>query len=1073
GVVRALDAGGPSREQLELLLELAALFAAPSLPPSELVRCEPAVWRRHDEVLTALVATGRRRDELWAPLAERWRRELLALDLDALASAYRGAAESFFLLRWWRLRRPRRELAAVAADGAVLGRPTGVRDHLLRALDVRAEEHRLAAADAATTTLLGRTWNDGLADWERIVAWTAWVRDARRIALALVPGALQPSAAILAGIAAQLDGLADGAAELPRQLGTLRSTHDEFRAALDVARSLLELDVDEAFGAGDAPDHLDSVAARVRRWLGDVPRLREQCAYARAAADATELGAGPLVAEHAAGRLATTELPAAFERTFLESWLDAVGAAEPELAMFRGTDHERAIERFRELDRRAIELAAEVIVARLAARLPRLRDTQVSSSELGILERELKKQRRHKPVRRLLAEIPGLLRRLAPCVLMSPLSVAQFLGRSGARFDLVVFDEASQIPMWDAVGAIGRGDSVIVVGDSRQLPPTSFFQRLDQGDDVGDDELPEDLESVLDECGAAGLPRMYLDWHYRSRHESLIAFSNHHYYDDRLLTFPAPQQAVAGIGVSFEFVQGVYDRGTSQQNRIEAERLVEDVLRRLRDETLAQRSIGIVTFGRAQQVLIEDLLDRARATDPAIEPFFTAVEEPVFVKNLENVQGDERDTILFSICYGPDAAGKVYENYGPLNQQGGERRLNVAVTRARRELVVFSSLRADQVATRTAAVGARHLRAFLDYAERGQVALAAAIAADPSGAVESPFEAAVRDALLRRGHELHAQVGCSGYRIDLCIVDPEAPGSYLLGVECDGATYHAAATARDRDRIRAGVLRGLGWRLHRVWSMDFWQDPEGEIARIEAALAAAVAERRAARDAQPPRIATGAAVATPVPTPLPGSDRAREPVKEPAAEPAAAEDPFGPRPYVAADLRSVDRPDDFHEKASWTRVRSQIEEVLAIEAPIAFDRLAKTVATAWGVTRVTERVRARVRAALPGETCELDGVLHVSIERAERFRGFRVPSGDATSERPAEDLPLIEVVNAMSWLLRQHHALSADDLARETARCFGINRLGTVVRGVMDSGLERLVAAELAVRDGDTVRLPD
>ncbi|MCA9579894.1 MAG: DNA2/NAM7 family helicase, partial [Myxococcales bacterium] len=212
----------------------------------------------------------------------------------------------------------------------------------------------------------------------------------------------------------------------------------------------------------------------------------------------------------------------------------------PQLARFRGQDHAAAIERFAELDRQSIRLAAKVVVARLAAELPQLRSTNVGTSELGVLERELKKQRRHKPVRRLLHEIRGLWPRLSPCVLMSPLSVAQFLSREAHRFDLVVFDEASQIPMWDAVGAIGRGRSLIVVGDSKQLPPTSFFQRAAQDDEAGEGDVPEDLESVLDECAAAGLPRQSLDWHYRSRHESLIAFSNHHYYQNRLLTFPSP-----------------------------------------------------------------------------------------------------------------------------------------------------------------------------------------------------------------------------------------------------------------------------------------------------------------------------------------------------------------------------------------------------------------------------------------------------------------------------------------------------------------------------------------------------
>lgn len=1097
------DGAGPSRDQLELLRELAERFTAALLPTAAMLRAPD--WPRLAAELREVCAIATRRQKLWAPLAERWSLDLVRrpdLDLPALAVRYRRWADTMFLLRWWHLRAAKRQLLPLATAG--FGRPLEVRADLERAVSVQQEHARLVERWDVTDVLEPRFRSRAEADWESlepVAAQVDWVDDVRRLVLKLETDALQPDAAVLAALADQLDALRGGAEVLTRRLGALRTTRDEFEAALGAAQSMLALDHDEAFGPSDAPGHVGNVVARTRRWLADVPQLREQCAYARAVAAMTEFGAAPLAAAHSVGELPAEDLEPAFERTFLEAWLDRIHAQHPDLAMFRGSDHERTVREFRELDRRAIEMAAEVVVARLASRLPRLRDTTVSSSELGILEREIKKQRRHKPVRRLLAEIPGLLARVAPCVLMSPLSVAQFLGRSDMRFDLVVFDEASQIPMWDAVGAIGRGDSLVVVGDSRQLPPTSFFQRLDQGDDLEDDELPDDLESVLDECGAAGLPRMFLDWHYRSRHESLIAFSNHHYYGNRLLTFPAPEPATAGLGVRFVKVDGIYDRGGSQTNRVEAERLVAEVLERLRDPARAQRTIGIVTFSRAQQVLIEDLLDRARADHPEIEPFFSAAEEPLFVKNLENVQGDERDTILFSICYGPDAAGKIYENYGPLNQQGGERRLNVAVTRARRELVVFSSLRADQVATRTAAIGARHLRAFLDYAERGEPALAAAIAADPSGDVESPFEAAVRDALVAKGYEVHPQVGCSGYRIDLSVVDPEAPGSYLLGIECDGATYHSAATARDRDRIRAAVLRGLGWRLHRVWSTDFWQDPAGELERLEEAIARAQQDRQLRRAAVPAAAEGGdeaarveadgddaaavgdEAVPEPEVDAKPWTDVDREADAEPEAgevigttdvAPAAPPpvDPEGPRPYVVARLEPVGGDPDLYAATSTERVREHVRDVLRAEAPIAFDRLARAVAHAWGVTRLTGKVRRRVRDVLPEDAFERDGIVHESAALADAFVGFRVPESEA-DERPADELPLVEVTNAMRWLLQQHLALLAEDLAREAAKSFGITRLGSVVRGVMEDGLEALVAAGDAERDGEMVRLPD
>ncbi|MGK0434672.1 MAG: very-short-patch-repair endonuclease, partial [Planctomycetota bacterium] len=1082
---------GPSATQLATLLELLRALQAPSLPPAAWLQLSN--WREFDEDLERAIAYGHRRDDLWDQLAPRWRRDLLDLDLGTLAASYRLHAESFVLFRWWRLRAHKQVVAGVAT--ASLPSAVSIRDDLDLALRVRDEERLLQACSVAMQGLAG-DWRDSLADWQGIDRSLQQTREIRQLILRLLPGSLQPDRAVLDAVAQNLLALADGASPLPQLCGTLFTAHDELQAARSQVQNFLELSLPDAFGEDDAPDYLAQVERRAAGWLQHRTSLRDHCAYRRAAETAHQASLTVLVDQHACGALLVHELRPAYERSLYEGWLDLVHRREPSLAMFRGQDHEAAIARFAELDRQSIELGAKVVVARLAAKLPQLRDTQVASSELGVLERELKKQRRHKPVRRLLSEIRGLWPKLSPCVLMSPMSVAQYLSRDAQRFDLVVFDEASQIPMWDAVGAIGRGDSLIVVGDSKQLPPTNFFQRAAEGDDGNDDQIPEDLESVLDECGAAGLPRMHLDWHYRSRHESLIAFSNHYYYQNRLLTFPAPRAASDGAGVRCVRVDGVYDRAGTQQNRIEADALVATVVKRLRNPYQASLSMGIVTFSRAQQTLIEDLLDAERRADPSLEQALLTAAEELFVKNLENVQGDERDVILFSICYGPDAAGKIYENYGPLNQQGGERRLNVAVTRARRELIVFSSVGPEQIANRTQATGARHLRYFLDYAMRGEAALIGAVEHDPSREVDSPFEASVRDELRRRGHEVHCQVGCSGYRIDLAIVDPEAPGRYLIGLECDGATYHSAATARDRDRLRASVLRSLGWQLSRIWSTDYWHDPGRELDRIEGEIElarTALREVDAARiesSVAPPDVAVADAGEAVVDESVIDESEVEAPVSaeatieqsSPASEPQAAgdepapeslpeddaapeqvieapHDPDGPRPYVPAD---VGRSDSDQQMAI---------SVLAVEAPIAFDRLVRTLAGKWDVNRVTDRVRERVRSALPAAAVEDDGVLWNAAEQRGGFRGFRVPRNEQ-EERAIDELPIVEVVSAMAWLLRQHHALASDDLAREAARCFGIQRLGSVVRQVMGRALERLQESGQCERDGETVRLP-
>ena len=398
---------------------------------------------------------------------------------------------------------------------------------------------------------------------------------------------------------------------------------------------------------------------------------------------------------------------------------------------------------------------------------------------------------------------------------MSPLSVAQYLPAE-STFDLVVFDEASQIPVWDAIGVIARAKQCVVVGDPKQMPPTNFFQKGESGDD---EDESEDLESILDECLAAGLHSAYLSWHYRSRHESLISFSNHHYYGDRLCTFPAAK-TTPRLGVAWHFVEnGVYDAKASRTNRAEAEALVDYVFSRLADPTQKRRSAGVVTFSMAQKNLIEDIFEERRAANPKFEDYFADDgEEPFFVKNLENVQGDERDVILFSVGYAKGPDGKFLMNFGPLNRSGGERRLNVAVTRAKEQVVVFASCRGAEIdLNRTQAVGAAHLRAFLEYAERGGVAAAA----DAAERRRDMFADEVASFLSAHGYAVERDVGCSLFRVDVGVKDPARRDGYLAAIECDGDTYASALTARDRDELRSSVLRSLGWNTVHVWSADW------------------------------------------------------------------------------------------------------------------------------------------------------------------------------------------------------------------------------------------------------------
>lgn len=590
---------------------------------------------------------------------------------------------------------------------------------------------------------------------------------------------------------------------------------------------------------------LDQLAQRCTAILCEANRLHAWCAWRKVGKHALDLGLAPLVTAIEKGEIAPGMLRHAFEINYSRWWLNAVVDEEPVIRAFVAAEHEQRIHDFRALDERFTELTRARVRAGLCAALP-TQDGGTRSSEWGILRHEINKKKRHLPLRELIQRIPTALTQLTPCLLMSPLSIAQYLSTDASTFDLVVFDEASQIPVWDAIGAIARGRQVVMVGDPRQLPPTNFFDRAES--EFDEEDVETDLESILDECIGANLPTMNLAWHYRSRHESLIAFSNHRYYGGSLVTFPSP--VTTDHAVSFHHVQGIYERGSARINKPEAKALVADLVKRLKSPGFRESrlTIGVVTFNAEQQALIEDLLDEERRRDPSIEPHFADAElEPVFVKNLESVQGDERDIVYFSITYGPDHAGVVSMNFGPMNRTGGERRLNVAITRARHELRIFSSLRAEQMdLARTQAIGVRDLKHFLDFAEHGVPALATATTGSLGG-FESPFEEAVATALTHQGWELHTQVGVSAFRVDLAVVHPDAKGVYLSGIECDGATYHRAATARDRDKLREQVLRGLGWEILRVWSTDWWIDAAGTLEKIDTDLRRLLEKSRSQR----------------------------------------------------------------------------------------------------------------------------------------------------------------------------------------------------------------------------------
>jgi very-short-patch-repair endonuclease len=798
---------------------------------------------------------------------------------------------------------------------------------------------------------------------------------------------------------------------------------------------------------------LDELIASCTQIVAAEPRLRAWCAWRKVRTQAQALGLAPLVDAVESGDIAPPQALQAFETNYCRWWLNSVVDHEPVIRTFVSVEHEKRIADFRALDRQFTDLTRAWVRATLCAGMPKA-DTVTRTSEWGVLRHEINKKKQHLPLRELMQNIPTALMKLAPCLLMSPLSIAQYLAADASAFDLVVFDEASQIPVWDAIGAMARGKQVVMVGDPKQLPPTSFFDRAESSAD--DEDVESDLESILDECMGANLPTMNLSWHYRSRNESLIAFSNHRYYGGGLVTFPSP--VAEDRAVNFHHVAGVYEKGGARINKPEARALVADIVAKLRTPGFkdAKLTIGVVTFNSEQMNLIEDLLDEERRRDPTLEPYFSELElEPLFVKNLESVQGDERDIIYFSITYGPDLGGAVSMNFGPMNRDGGERRLNVAITRARQELRVFSSLKAEQFdLSRTQAAGVRDLKHFLDFAERGPRALAEGTKGSLGG-FDSPFEEAVAAALASRGWQVHTQIGASSFRIDLGIVHPDAPGIYLCGVECDGATYHRSATARDRDMLREQVLRGLGWEIVRIWSTDWWIDRAGTLDKVHTALEHLLAHSRQRRSELAAREAVDLAAQQAI-------AKARTETENVSAPDVPADEQYASRVTdeqeqvsvpVTSSLAGVVNADKFFDASYDHALAQMVEQIVELDGPIRDTVVARRIARAHGWQRTGARIHERVSSLAASRLRHTEE--EVGVFFWARERGPDVPvlfNGAGEGGRSVDEICMAELVSLARLVIAE--GLAGDHAVAAMAKRLGMHHVRTASRQRLEKAIE-------------------
>ncbi|KIA73932.1 hypothetical protein ANMWB30_11800 [Arthrobacter sp. MWB30] len=788
----------------------------------------------------------------------------------------------------------------------------------------------------------------------------------------------------------------------------------------------------QAFAAGrhgeltEEFDDFGNAGELIAAFRGDTVGQQEWFDYQRAYGDLAKRDLGTAVDFCVEQRLGEHDVPSVVERALLRGWSDAVIQGDERLRPLLATDREALIEEYRTLDRDLVKAATADIIRAANTRRP----VNTTMGEPGVIRREGGKQKKHKPVRELMSLTRNVTPSIKPVFMMSPLAVSQYLP-SDLEFDVVIFDEASQVTPGDAINCIYRGKSLILAGDDKQLPPTSFFERIADDDDEEETDV-KDFQSILELAKASGaFNNLGLRWHYRSRHEDLIAFSNYKFYEGKLVTFPSAHAEGEDVGIEFFHAHGMYRRGGGAYNPAEAAKVAERVI-----EHFTKRpdlSLGVVAFSVAQADAVQDAIDEARMGRRDLDRFFDTDDRlnGFFIRALEQVQGDERDVIIFSVGYGPDEAGKISTNFGALNKDKGWRRLNVGITRARQRVEVVASMHAGQIPPSTNE-NVEYLRAYLDYAEKGPQTLAVPYSStglDP----ESPFEESVIAALQSWGYTVEPQVGAAGFRIDIGVRHPAYPGMFAVGVECDGYQYHSAPAARDRDRLRDQVLTNLGWRLHRIWGTAWYRDRATEENRLRAAVQAAIDAPRGGRTKNTAEI------------------------ERPAVEIQQANisaSPTWTTPYRLAPTRVLPRWVDPGDAGSHLHMVEAIQTLVEHESPIHLDVAFERLRDWWNVGRIGANIRRNVHLAVKRAEVVLDGDF-LMIPEAD-VTSVRTPTGKVS--RRVEQVHLGELSVATVLTIRDVGAITRSEAVQGIARVFGWTRTGSSVERRINEAIDRLVS---------------
>jgi hypothetical protein len=920
-----------------------------------------------------------------------------------------------------------------------------------------AARQRLAASNAALREVCGDLYAEHQTDLTALRAALDWTRRLRT----MITGGAGPLSR------AQLKA-AESAVPTPRLLEAAdawRQAKDAVMAAFSPDRQAdLAAELDDYGATADLIEVMFDDAGGRDEWH------THQAARASLAAHGLDVAIDFCIAEH----VEPAQVPQVIERALLQEWAEHHLRTDPALATVRAADRDALVREYQELDRALIAAATGDIIRACNSRRPRS-----DIGESAIIHREAEKKRKHLPVPVLIERARHVAQAIRPCFMMSPLTVSQYLP-ADMRFDVVIVDEASQVGPAAAVSCIYRGGALILAGDAKQLPPASFVSG-DAPD--GGDQLPDepgdapDGESVLDLAQGSGAYRsLTLRWHYRSRHEALIAFSNDAFYAGRLVTFPSRHSDGPDVGVELFWVEGTYWRGTSRDNPREAALVAERVIHHY--DTRPALSLGVVTLNESQADAIEAAVSRARQYRPDLDRFFTNDRlRGFFVKSAEAVQGDEREVLIFSIGYGPDETGKITTDFGPLNRPGGWRRLNVALTRARYRNEIVSSIRAADIPESVTSEGVRQLRRYLDYATRGLPPPGA------GGDAESPFVESVINVIRSWGYGLTPQVGTAGYRIDVGIHYPSHPGVYALGVECDGYQYHSSKAARDRDRLRGQVLRDIGWNLHRIWSAAWYRDREGEERRLQAAIEQAMAAsphalaggatrpERAARPVVQTEAASDEAMpaveAAPSEDAVPSPDTMASPDAVPSQDAAASPDavpsqdavPSWAVPYATATVPPLPHWIDPADPGSQFTMTDGVRAVVSTEAPVHVSVLHQRLRDAWNIGPsgpTSTHIRDNIDAAIGLADVIREGEFITLADAPRPLVRTPVPA----CERAIEQVHDRELALALINLVRDAAGISRSELTARVADLYGwtghepdiTGRMGAIISELRRNG---------------------